>query len=574
MKGKFDIVSRGRINWVLLFFLMTSLILIGRMFLLQIINYREYVDAASRQHRLVEDIFSERGEIFLQDKNGNLIPSALNKIQKNLSASPREIKDPTETSERLSKIVPLAKDDIFKKLSSVKDSYEVVLKDLDTAASDQISKLKVSGIFLEEEQKRVYPHASLGAAILGFVSKDKDENEIGRYGVESFYEKELSGRRGLFEGVKDAGGSWIALGDRIIHPPKNGSKIVLTIDYNIQLKTEQVLADILKKWGAVSGSILVIDPQTGRVLAMGVNPTFDPNEFFKVKDYGVFINPLVESMYELGSVMKTVTMAGGLEEKVVTPETTYTDPGVIQIAGYKISNADGKTHDLQTMTQVMEKSLNTGAVFVSQKLGHEKQLEYLKRFGFGVKTGIDLPGEVSGNISNLNSGRDVDFYTASFGQGIAITPIQLSAAVSSIANGGRLIKPYIVERIIDENGQATEIHPQEIRKTISADTAEKLTKMLVSVVKNGYNDRAGIKGYFVAGKTGTAQIARKDGRGGYSDEVIHSFIGYAPAFNPKFLIFLQMNEPKAQFAANTLPPFFKELGGYILNYYEVPPDTQ
>lgn len=572
MKSKFDMIIRGRINWVLLFFLIAFGVLLTRLFVMQIINHREYVDLASKQHHLLKEIFSERGDIFMQDKSGNTIPIALNQLQRNLAASPKDIKNPEDVAHVLTEKLGLPREEIITKLSQKNDVYEILAKKVDPTIATSIESQKISGLFFEEEKRRVYPQGSIGSQLLGFVSKEQD-TEVGRYGIESFYEKELSGKKGWFEGVKDASGSWIALGKRITHPPQNGSKIFLTVDYNIQAKAENVLEEAHRKWQATSGNILVIEPKTGRVLAMSAVPTFNPNEFTKEKNYSVFINPAVESMYELGSVMKPITMAGGLQEKIVTPDTTYKDPGNISYGAFTISNFDGKSHGRETMTQVLEKSLNTGAVFVANLLGHARQADYLKKFGFGAKTGIDLPDEVPGNLSNLSSGHDIDFATAAFGQGIVVTPLQLAMAVGAIANGGILMKPYVVEKIVDDSGNEVKTSPVSVREVLSKDTADTLTKMLVSVVQNGYDNRAGVKGYFIAGKTGTAQIPKKDGRG-YSGEVIHTFIGYAPAFNPRFLALIQLNEPKAAFAANTLPPFFKNLAEFILHYYEVPPDEK
>ena len=226
------------------------------------------------------------------------------------------------------------------------------------------------------------------------------------------------------------------------------------------------------------------------------------------------------------------------------------------------------------MTQVLEKSLNTGAVYVAELLGQDRHSSYLRKFGFGKKTGIDLPGEVSGDLLNLDAGRPIDFATASFGQGIAVTPIQIIAAFAAIANKGTLMKPHVIDTIIDSSGNRFTQNPEVVERVVSPETAETLTKMLVSVVRSGFENRAGVKGYFVAGKTGTAQIPRSDARG-YTDEVIHTFVGYAPAFDARFLIYFQLNKPKGnRFAANTLTPAFHDLAEYILNYYEVPPDER
>lgn len=575
-KGRrsFDAVIRSRINWVLMFFLAAALVLLARLFIIQIVNYREYVGLASKQHRLVKEISSERGSIFMQNKTGEFIPVAVNKTQRILASSPREVKDPKKAVEMLSSLLGISQEEIISKLSRKDDGYEIIAKKIGSDLADKIQQQKLPGIFLEEENQRFYPQGTTASRLLGFVSKNDENRQVGRYGLESFYEKELSGERGIFEGVKDAAGSWIALGKRIVHPPKNGSNVYLTVDYNIQLKAEEVLKKAREKWSAETGDVLVLEPQTGRILAMASLPGYDPNEFSKEKDYSVFINSVDEAMFEFGSVVKPLTMAAGLNENLIRPETTYEDPGIIQVSGFNIRNFDDKSHGLQTMTQVLEKSLNTGAVFVAKLLGPERQLAYLRKFGFGEKTGVDLPGEVPGSIANLNKGSEVDFYTAAFGQGVAATPLQMAMAMSAIANGGKLMKPYVAERIIDDAGNITENKPEIRREVISKNAAETLTRMLISVVVKGYDNRAGIKGYFVAGKTGTAQIPKKDGRG-YSGQFLHSFIGYAPAFDPKFLILLRLQAPQGNiFAANTLPPYFKELAAFILNYYEVPPDEK
>lgn len=560
-------------NLILLFFLAASAALLGRLFLLQIIQHRDYVRLASRQHGVSQELASERGVIFAADKTGEQIPLALNKIYRVLIASPKLIKDPEAAARRITDAFGLDEDEAKRKLSKTGDPYEVLARKIELEQADAFMADPIPGIFFEDEQRRIYPNGRLASNLLGFVSVEGAE-EAGRYGIERFYNSELAGAKGILLGVKDASGFLIALGKRVFHPPKNGSSVTLTVDSNIQRKAEEVLAKLREKWGGASGLILVTDPMTGRILAEAVAPGFDPNAFSKEPDFGVFLNPAVELSYELGSVMKPITMAAGLEEGAVKPDSTYYDTGEVRIGGYTIRNFDNKGYATQTMTQVLEKSLNTGAVHVARLLGREKQREYLERFGFGEKTGIDLPGEVAGNISNLESGREIDFATASFGQGIAVTPLGLARAIGAIANGGTLMEPYAAERITDDSGNAVLREPRPVRRVISKETSEALSKMLVSTVRNGFENRAGIKGYFVAGKTGTAQIPRKDGRG-YSDAVIHTFVGYAPAFDPKFLILLQLNEPSSnRFAANTLTPAFHDLAEFILNYYEIPPDEK
>lgn len=560
-------------NWILLFFFAAGSALLGRLFVLQILDHKEFTDAASRQHRLVEEILAERGAIFARDKSGGAVPLAISRSSRMVIASPGEIKNSAELAAFFEKELSIPSQEVRVKLEKQDDYYEIIAKDISRESAERIAARSLPGIYIDEKKMRVYPNDTLAAHLLGFVSRIQEEEE-GRYGLERFYESDLAGNKGMFEGVKDAAGFWVALGRRIIRPPKEGAELFLTIDYNIQQKTENVLNSVKEKWGASQGAVIIVDPKTGQILALAASPVFDPNAFSKEKNFSVFLNPVAESMYELGSVMKPVTMAGGLEEGLIRADSTYNDPGEIKIKGYTIRNFDGKSYKTQTMTQVLEKSLNTGAVHVARLLGKDRQWEYLKRFGFGEKTSVDLPGEVAGNLSNLSAEREIDFATASFGQGIAVTPLQMAVAMGAIANGGKLMRPYVVEKIVDDSGNEIKKKPHEVRQVISKETAETLTKMLISVVRTGYENRAGVKGYFVAGKTGTAQIPRRDGRG-YSDQVIHSFVGYAPAFDPRFIIFLQLNEPTGnRFAANTLTPAFHDLAEYILNYYEIPPDER
>lgn len=571
MKKNFDSTIQRRITYVLLFFFVILAILLGRLFILQILHYRDFQAQAARQQHSTQSVAPERGSIFAQDKNGTLIPLALNRDKKVLVASPRSISHPENVAQILAQHFNLDESTLLAKLSRKNDAYEILSKTVDDAVIASLNGMIPEGISFENRSERVYPHGTVGAQVLGFAST-QDQTEEGRYGIERQYDKQLFGAAGLFEGAKDAAGFWVALGRKIINPPKNGSTIVLSLDFNIQQKSEEVLKGLIEKWNASSGSVLVMEPHTGRILAEASYPTFDPNQFSKEKNFSVFLDPIVESSYELGSVLKPITMAEGIETGVVTPTSTYVDTGVVQIGGLTVKNFDNKANGVQTMTQVLEKSLNTGIVHVAELIGKEKELQNFENFGLGEKTGINLPGEVSGNISNLLTQRDIDYATAAYGQGIAVTPLQLASAIGALANGGTLMTPYVVDKITDDAGNVTTFGPQIRRHAISSTTAETLTKMLVAVVQGKFDSHAGVKGYFVAGKTGTAQVPNK-GRRGYSSEVIHTFAGYAPAFNPKFLILLKMDEPHGNlFAANTLTPGFHDLAEYILNYYEIPPD--
>ena len=394
---------------------------------------------------------------------------------------------------------------------------------------------------------------------------------MGRYGVEEYYEEKLAGKAGFVEAKKDSLGQLISVGDRILSQPEDGVDLILTIDPNIQFFIEGKLKETIERLRAPSGTIIVMEVKTGAIKAMANWPDFDPNKYNEVKDPHLFLNPAISETYEPGSIFKPITMAGALDEGVIEPNTTYEDKGFTEVEEHIIRNALERAEGIQTMTQVLEKSLNSGAIFVQQKLGKDDFKKYVEKFGFGSKTGIDLSGEEKGNISNLKKKGNVEYATASFGQGIAVTSIQLITALSAIANDGILLRPYVVEKIIYKNGEEKLTQPKEIRRVISSETASRLTAMMVSVVKNGYSKKAGIPGYLIAGKTGTSQIPDLE-KGGYTEETIHTFGEFFPALNPQFSVLIKIDKPKViRFAADSLTPVARQITEYILNYYEIPP---
>mgnify|MGYP001599074019 FL=1 len=558
---------------VIFFFFALFVALGARLFGLQISQHDEYIKIASRQQHMMINSQPDRGEIFGQDKRGNLIPLVRNRTFKTLALAPKDITDPVAVTSALLENFQFDEKSLAEKIRRTDDPYEVLLRKLDPDQILALAQKRLVGILFEDDRRRIYPASTTAAHLLGFVSKETDV-EIGRYGLERYYESLLSGGEASRDDSQHEKGFWDAFALSVREERHDAARIILTVDYIIQTKAEEVLSAARQKWQADSGALIVLEPKTGRILAMAGTPNFDPNEFGKEKDLSVFLNMSVEAMYELGSVIKPITMAAGIEEGVVTPESTYTDRGEIRLAGFTIKNFDERAYGVQTMTQVIEKSLNTGAVHVARLLGPDRQYEYLRKFGFGERTAIDLPGELAGNLSNLDAGREIDFATAAFGQGIAVTDIQLASAIGALANGGRLMKPHLAETIVEASGKELRIEPQLVREVVSPETATALTKMMVSAVRIGFENRAGIKGYFVAGKTGTAQIPKSEGRG-YSEEYIHTYVGYAPAFDPRFVILIRLNKPKGNlFAANTLTAPFHDLAEFILNYYEVPPDEK
>ena len=558
---------------LVVFFFVLLAAIAARVFTLAIVEHRRYVLAADRQHQLIEVLPSHRGAIYAVDKTGRRQPLAIQKTVYTLVAEPKNVSDPEALAASVAALLGTDRASLFAKLSREGDSYEILAKNLDGDAAARIRGLNATGITLVEELRRNYPQNDFASSLLGFVRYDAD-TESGEYGIERQYQSALKGERGFFEGARDATrGYWVNLGKRILDPPVDGDSVVLTIDPNIQFRVENELKTLMQKWQGESGFALVLEPKTGKILAAASQPSFNPNEYSQVKDYSRFRLPFFDSQFELGSVMKPVTMASAIDAGVVTPKTTYTDLGKISFGRSTISNFDLQARGVQTMSQVVEKSLNTGAVFAAQRLGNERFREYLDRFGFGKKTGVDFPNEAAGDLSNLAAGRDIEYATASFGQGIAVTPVQLAMAIGAIANRGILMKPYLVERILSPSGGEEVRAPVEVGRVIKEETAAAVTDILVATVDNSFENRARIKGYRVAGKTGTAQLPLAD-RPGYADQYIHSFVGFAPASDPRFLVFLQIVKPTGnRFAANTMTPAFHGIAEFILHYYEIAPDA-
>ncbi len=529
--------------------------LIGwRLFVLSYLRHTLYTQTAQAQNQNISNILI-RGNIFIQDPKAAGTTAdqrylvATNKKFPLLYAIPAKVTDPAAATTQLLGALTLDRANLQTTLSSGSTSTKILARKISTEQADAVNTLKIPGIGIRYETDRFYPAGTFLSKVIGFLGFG-GTGRLGQYGIESYFEEELSGQA-----------------------QKSGTPrpddIVLTVDRNVQTFIESALHSVLNKWSASGGSIIVQDPQTGKIIAMADEPTFDLNSYSS-SPTSYYINRNVQEMFEPGSSFKPITMAMGIDLGKITPETTFTDPGVIDIAGRQIHNFDLKAHGLVTMTQVLEKSLNTGVAYVEGLVGQENFLNYGINFGFGQKTGLDLPGEVSGDVANLYSGRQVNFVTASFGQGIAVTPIQLVTAYSALANGGKLMRPYIVDRVIHEGGKEDITQPEVASIPISEKTSAKVRTMLTSVVDVGF-DKARIKGYDVAGKTGTAQIA--DGHGGYQEGVfIHDFLGFAPASNPKFVILIKMDKPQGiTFAADSLSPTFRDIASYLLNYYNIPP---
>lgn len=546
-----------RIYFLFSLFFLAASVIAGRLFLLQIARGEYYAALAQGQHTDRQYADPWRGLIYFQDRTSQdarkLYPAAINSEVFSVIASPSTISQENVDRMAMQLAELLQKDprELAEILRDRTSSYVVLLRGAQAELARQVEHAAFEGIYVRPERFRRYPAGDLGAHILGFWGFEGDKRK-GQYGVEGYYEDILRGT-----------GS--------ISSNDQAPAVELALDYNIQFVAEKKLREVVERWNAEGGSIIIMNPKTGAVLALANTPSFDPNTYSTTEDLSAFLNSAVQELYEPGSVMKPLTMAAAIDAGSVEPNTTYEDTGEIKIGGFTVRNFDLLAHGTKTMTEVLELSLNTGVVFAQQKLGKEKFRSYFLNFGLDKKTTIDLPAEVPGQLGGLlTSNRDINFATASFGQGIALTPVGLLRALGALANNGTMMQPYVVSAIHYPDGKIERTEPREAGSPISAQTAAKVTAMLVSTAEHGYDKKVRVPGYTIAAKTGTAQIPNEDGSG-YSDGRYHSFFGYAPAFDPVFVGLITMKNPQGiNFASDSLAPVFRDIAAYILQYYQVP----
>jgi cell division protein FtsI/penicillin-binding protein 2 len=559
-----------RTNVVLVLFLIFGAAIISRLFFLQILERKLFQAQALGQQAGFYSTMGSRGQIFCENSqetkgakgSGEVKGLAINKDSWIISANTNDITDKQAFAEKLAEKIGLAKEEILSKLDD-QDYYIILKKGLSSDELNAIKALDIKGLSWQNDPARFYPQGELASQNLGFLGGEGS----GQYGIEGYHEDILRGKQGIKENKK--GLSSIVSGEEQIS--LDGSDIYLTIDYNIQFQAELLLKKAAENLSMESGQIIVMKPDSGRILALANFPSFNPNQYSKEESLGIFQNGAVQKLFEPGSIMKPFTMAAALNEGKIAPDTTYTDTGFVKFGIKTIHNFNNEVYGEQTMTQVLESSINTGAVFAEQQISHEVFFDYIDKFGFTEKTGVDLQGETYSRNDNLKNGPDMNFATAAFGQGIELTPIQIASGFCAIANGGKLVKPYIVEKIVNGTDE-TETKPEISAPIISRQTASQLTTMLIKVVDNGFNKVAKIPGYYIAGKTGTAQVPLKNGKGYEEDKTIQSFVGYGPALNPQFLILVKLDNPKVSKSSLSAVPVFKELAQYIINYWKIPPD--
>ena len=556
-------------------FLLFAIIFL-RLCQLQVFKHGFYSAMAQGQHELYTKIVPQRGGIFLKDdSSGGLYSVAVNKELNLVYAVPRSVRegDRMSVAKKLSEKLEMDYDEIYAKINKPGDSYEVLKHRVSDEVAALIEKEDMDGVGIAPESFRYYPGGELAANVIGFVGYSGEEKK-GQYGIEGSFDERLQGAPGFLAQEKDAFGSWISFGSKSLESAVNGDDVVLTLDYTVQYLVEQKLKAAVEEYGAEGGTVIIMDPKTGAIVAMADYPTYDLNKYSEVEDMSTYLNSAVNDVYEPGSVEKVITMAIGIDTGKVSPGTTYVDSGVEQIGGWSIHNSDMKANGLQTMVGVLEKSLNTGTIFIEKQVGKKDFYAYLKKFGLDSPTGIEIRGEVGGNLANLETDSDINYATASFGQGISVTPIGMLTAVSALANDGKLMKPYIIDSYIDTDGKTTKTEPQVVRQAVSARTANLVAAMMVSVVENGHAKGAQIPGYKIAGKTGTAQIPSKDKKGYEAGKTIHTFVGFGPMPNAKFAILVKLDAPKALYAESTSVKAFHNISKELVQYYHLAPTEE
>lgn len=562
-----------RIRLIALGLILAAIIIISRLFFIQIVRNEYFSDQADRQYTHAGGQMFNRGSIIFTTKDGSEVSAATLKTGFILAINPSNIKNAEATYKALNEIVLLDGETFFKKAAKVGDPYEELVNRVEVETADKITALKLPGVHLYKERWRFYPGNNLASHTLGLLGFKGDEF-LGRYGLEKQYETTLH-RSSNKSFVNFFAEVFSELGDSIFASNQPGSSegdIILTIEPTVQSVLEKELADLQKKWNASSVGGIIMDPNTGEIRAMASLPDFNPGS--KQENLNALNNPLVQNAYEMGSIVKPLTMAAGLDAGVVMPQTTYNDKGSLTLNTKTISNFDGKARGVVPMQEVLSQSLNTGSVFVMQKLGKEKFRNYMYGFGLNKKTGIDLPDEAAGLTNNLESTRDIEYATAAFGQGIAITPLSITRALASLGNGGLLVTPHVVKEIRYTSQLTKTIKTPEPKQILKPETSEAVSRMLVKVVDEALiGGKAKMEHYTIGAKTGTAQIAKPKGGGYYDDRYMHTFFGYFPAYEPKFIVFLYVREPVGvKYASETLTGPFSNLTKFLINYYQIPPD--
>ena len=566
---------KGRFTWrvafLALFFLAATTGIIVRLVYVQVLHNQRYWLEAQEEHLDKRLVRSSRGAIL--DRNG--FPLATSVDVYDLYIDRRIWADKPELAGRvagsLAPLLGLQDDQLLPRLVDTRSGpIELLESSLEFETGRAIEGLSLPGVALAGGTERYYPEGDIGSTILGFLGRDHE----GLAGIEADFDDVLGGTPGAIYFERDAHGSPIAFTRNRVEPGRPGADIRLTIDRYLQRLIENELDLQVRDHQASGGTIIVMDPKTGAILAMASRPSFKLSGLdLNSGNFDLYKNRAVTDLYEPGSVFKTVTMATAIDLGLVTPGTTYFDAGSVEKGGYTFKNWDFSANGVQTMTQLLQKSLNTGAIWLSDRIGATKLYESIKRFGFGESTHSGLGGEATGLMrTNQDAGwYPSDLATNSYGQGIAATPLQVITAISAIINGGNLMRPYIVQEV-EGPGNHRVYEPVLARRVITAATSATMVKMMNDVVDGVPGHRAQVKGYKVGGKTGTTLVSIPTG---YAlDSTLATFVGFAPADDPAFIMLVKIDQPKDDPLGGVVAaPVFGRLAPSILSYLSIKPST-
>jgi cell division protein FtsI/penicillin-binding protein 2 len=542
-------------------------VVVGRLVYYQVFRHEELELKAMDQRTWEKELPSRRG--YIADVNGHIL--ALDVIEWEISISPSLVVEPDELADRLSELLGLPRAKVFAALTA-EDPWIQLAKGVDYEVGEEIASLEADGVTCTPHSRRYYPEGSLVAHLLGIVNTTGD----GFYGVEGYYNQLLKGNGGVRRIEQDPIGEELPIPPLGETPSRAGTSLLLTLDRNIQYIAEEELRRALEEFDAESGTVVILSPQTGALLAAVSIPCYDPNDFVHAEP-DLLSDPSVSKMWEPGSIFKIITWAAGLDSGTIRPGTTFYDEGALEVGGRVIQNWDRRGHGQVTMTEGLIQSLNTVAAFTSTSMGKDTFYTYLRRFGFGTLTNVDLGSEGPGmmKLPGDSNWFPSELGTNSFGQGIAVTPMQMIVAVSAVANRGTLVKPHIVHQFIAKDPasgeeQWFEVEPMSVRRAISPETADTLIDMLVAVIEDGPS-KAYVPGYRIAGKTGTAQIPTAYGY--HPTDTIASFVGFAPADDPQFIVLVKLDKPTASpWGSQTAAPTFRAIAQRLFAYMQIPPD--
>lgn len=560
-----------RVRIIGAFFSLLAVLFLVRTYTVQIVHGETYREDASGQYVSSSTDYFDRGTIFLSNRDGTTLAAASIAREYTLVIQPNRITDSVAVYNALNAIIPIDQVLFMQRAAKTDDPHEEIEKGLSEEIAERIRALELRGVVMLPVRTRFYPGGELAAQSVGFVAFDGDAR-VGRYGIERYYENVLARSS---EGVYNNAFTelFASVRDLVFVPAEHQEGDVITsIEPSVQLFLENELKKVRTEWNSTKVAGIVLDPITGNIIALAIQPTFNANDFGNAKS-STYQNILVENVFEMGSIVKPLTVAAALDAGVITEHTTYNDTGSRSFDKYTIYNYDKRARGVVPMQEVLSQSLNVGIAFIVEKMGSETVRRYFERFGLREETGIDLPAEAAPLTDNLDSPRTLEYVTAGYGQGIAVTPLAMARALAVLPDG-YLEDVHVARAIQLRSGITHTISRDQFRtQVLKPETVETITRMLVTVV-----DEALLGGvykhehYSIAAKTGTAQIAAPNG-GYYDDRYLHTFFGYFPAYQPKFLVFLMNLEPVgAQYASQTLTEPFMNVTDYLINYYEIPPD--